>query len=83
VSAIIEKGAMPARRGRPPLEFERHYTVNETCSLLAIDRSTFYRWLRDGVFDYVVKTPGGTRIPAGVLRRFSDERRVSCRGCSS
>lgn len=72
----IEAPAVKRRRGRPVQSFEQHYTVNEVCDLLRISRSTFYEWLKQGVFSHIVKTPGGTRIPASVLNRFADSRKI-------
>ena len=81
MSEIMDKGAAvepPKKRGRPALSFEKHYTINDACALLSISRSTFYQWLRAGLFSCVVKTPGGTRVPASVLNEFAQSRRVEC-----
>ena len=80
---IMDKGAsvdVPKKRGRPVVTFEKHYTVSDACELLSISRSTFYQWLKEGLFHHVVKTPGGTRVPASVLNQFAENRRiVTCR----
>ena len=87
MNEIIDKGPSvgaqgPAvaakKRGRPVQAFEQHYTINDACALLSITRSTIYDWIKQGLFAYVVKTPGGTRIPASVLNQFAESRRIVC-----
>jgi excisionase family DNA binding protein len=85
MSEIIDKGPVtdgpavaPKRRGRPVQSFEQHYTINDACALLCITRSTIYEWIKQGLFAYVIKTPGGTRIPASVLNQFAESRRIEC-----
>jgi hypothetical protein len=33
-------------------------------------------WIKNGVIPFVVKTPGGTRIPASALQLFAESRRI-------
>jgi excisionase family DNA binding protein len=82
---IIDKGAPVEpvrRRGRPAHTFEKHYTISAACELLSISRATIYNWIHDGVIPFVIKTPGGTRIPASSLNQFSESRRIdTCQSC--
>ena len=84
-SEIISKGpvAEPVRkRSRPVHTFEQHYTIMDACSLLSIKKRTLYKWISSGVIPFVVRTPGGTRIPASALQQFSESRRIdTCRSC--
>lgn len=75
----IDKGQAPEhhrRRGRPAQSFEKHYTIVDACDLLSIKKRTLYSWIKNGVIPFVVKTPGGTRIPASALQLFSESRRI-------
>lgn len=53
------------------LEVEKHYKVKEVCSLLSIDRSTLYRWVKNGKVGEPVKDGKRcTRFPASVIEKY-------------
>ena len=83
-SENIDKGPVQEpvkKRGRPVGSFEQHYTIMDACALLSIKRRTIYKWISSGVIPFVIKTPGGTRIPASALQQFAESRRITtCHG---
>ena len=79
MNEIIDKGQAPettVRRKSRVHTFEQHYTIKDACDLLSIKRRTIYKWISSGVIPFVVKTPGGTRIPASALNQFAESRRI-------
>ena len=53
---------------------EIHLKVKDVCSILAIDRSTLYRWVKNGKIGKPVKEGCRcTRFPLSVIQKYQDE----------
>ena len=75
----IDKGQATERsprRGRHAHTFEKLYTMKDACELLSIKKRTIYSCIDRGVIPWIIKTPGGIRVPASALAEFSHQRRI-------
>ena len=73
-----QKNSIVTRR-KAIMAFEAYYKISESCDILGISRGTIYNWIRSGVIPFIVKTPGGTRIPASSLHAFFESRKIITR----